>query len=106
MNLKIIFSTEHAITANITLNNEKWVLTIVYGSPQLAMRKSLWSLIDMLVGNFERLNMPWVLASDFNEITSFYEKIGGNMTFFNTGFGNCVRHNALIDLGFKGSQFT
>lgn len=81
-------------------------LTAVYGSSQAAIRRGLWSMIDMLTGNFERINLSWLLTGDFNDIISLTEKKGGNSTFTNTCFSNCIERIALMDLGFRGSKFT
>lgn len=41
----------------------KWLLTVVYGKPQLQARRTLWDdLRDIQVG----VNAPWALVGDFN----------------------------------------
>lgn len=46
------------------------------------------------------------MIGDFSEVVGSSEKKGGNVHFTNTGFGNCICKNGLIDLGFIGSAFT
>ena len=46
------------------------------------------------------------MAGDFNEITNPSEKRGGRPTHSNSGFGDWIDRNELVDLGFLGPRFT
>ena len=68
-------------------------------------RKDIMRLLEHLSG---RLNLPWVVMGDFNEIMFAGEKLGGNprpewqMNQFYEVLNKCH----LCDLGYIGSDFT
>ena len=54
--------------------NISWLFSTVYASPRIAERLILWNnLISISVSN----NLPWVVASDFNEPLLDSDKFGG-----------------------------
>ncbi|KAK3204389.1 hypothetical protein Dsin_018435 [Dipteronia sinensis] len=63
----------------------------------------LWSYLDSIKGCF---HMLWLIAGDFNEITSCDEKRSGRPTYSNSGFANWIYRNELVDMGFIGPRFT
>lgn len=57
-------------------NEDSWALTVIYGSPQRALRQSLWeNLSDISNG----MSYPWCAVGDFNAILKASEK-GGSRT--------------------------
>ena len=68
-------------------------------------RHESWSLLCDLNN---RLSLPWMCSSDFNELISNSEKLGGanrnqsQMQLFHDVIDEC----GFIDLGFRGSQFS
>lgn len=105
-NLDIVLSTKQSVSAIITTNDQPWVITAVYGSPQPNVRRDLWKLLDEISSIVEDADLPWIIAGDFNEITCISEKKEGNDSFTNTSFANCLEKNGLIDMGFIGEKFT
>lgn len=101
--LEVVLSTKQSVTAIITLNGQNWVLTIVYGSLQAMTKKCLWKLLDEISRIVDHLKLPWTIIDDFNEITNICEKKGGNMSYTNSGFSDCISRNSFFDMGFKGT---
>lgn len=52
------------------------------------------------------VDLPWLVARDFNEIVSVGKKVGGNFSFTSTGFVDWIFDQGLVDLGFSGLKFT
>lgn len=67
------------------------------------MRLSLWN--DMQ--NFHA-HLPWMLARDFNVVTSQDEKSGGNPINIAdcSDFNSMITQIGLSDAGYSGSKFT
>lgn len=51
-----------------------WWLARFYGHPEEHRRKETWNLLDLLKPNIDQ---AWCVLSDFNEIISQGEKMGG-----------------------------
>ena len=70
-------STEQEIHVVVTLNHQEgsWLLFVVYTSPCFAKRRFLWENLSSVVG---LLSLPWVVASDFNEVLVGEDKFGGS----------------------------
>ena len=83
----------------------QWRFTEFYGEPETGKRGESWRSLEHLSG---RLNLPWVVMGDFNEIMFAGEKLGGNsrpewqMHQFCEVLNRCHLH----DLGYIGSDFT
>ncbi|XP_071939796.1 uncharacterized protein [Coffea arabica] len=77
----------------------------VYARCTRVGRRDLWSTMDALAGEIVG---PWLLAGDFNVISSMEERVGGspanerNMEEFNDSIGNC----GLTEVPFDGALFT
>lgn len=99
----ILHSTSQVVTALIHSGLKIWILSVVYGNPQPIAQRYLW---DFLSSVHHRIDLPWLVAGDFNEITSSSEKCGGSVGYVKTGFKECVNSESLIDLGYSGSPFT
>ncbi|OMO86542.1 reverse transcriptase [Corchorus capsularis] len=86
-------------------DSEEFLLTVVYASPRVELRRSLWSHIENLA---RTINALWVVLGDFNDVSNAWEKMGGAVpslarcNLFNGMITNC----GLMDLGFSGPAFT
>ena len=84
---------------------EAWRFTGFYGEPAMHRRSEAWNCLRLLNNS---LQLPWLCAGDFNELTRMSEKMGGSyrsqaqMQLFRDVIDEC----GFIDLGFVGSQFT
>lgn len=70
----------------------------------MASRDPFW---NYLISLRSKINHPWLLVGDFNEVLLPYEIIGGN--FYNARakkFAKMIDNGDLLDLGFKGHPFT
>lgn len=88
-----------------SFQNAKWILTAVYASPKLVLRRSLWLYLEEL-GRV--MSLPWLLLGDFNQVLRRSEKRGGGpLRAQNTHqFAHMISVYALLDLGFSGPAFT
>lgn len=79
------------------------MFTAVHASHNPVMRYNLYPYLD----GFRHLsNLPWIVLGDFNEITTSSEKKGSSLPFCNIGFQSWIHRNALVDLGYKGPNYT
>ena len=83
----------------------QWRFTGFYGEPETGNRGESWRLLKHLSG---RLNLPWVVMGDFNEIMFAGEKLGGNPRpeWQMHQFCEVLNRCHLRDLGYIGSDFT
>ena len=103
VNLKVVASSRYSITIVIAEGSQFWVLTVVYASPNPAVRNSMWGYLNTTRRCFKG---PWVVMGDFNEIVSSDEKRGGRGCFSKIGFSDWISDNRLLDMGFIGQKFT
>ncbi|KAL5752312.1 hypothetical protein ACOSQ2_022819 [Xanthoceras sorbifolium] len=80
-----------------------WVLTIIYASPNISLRKKLWNYLQTIRDYFKG---SWMIVGDFNEITCNAEKRGGRAKFSRSGFAEWIHKDNLMDMGFIGQNFT
>lgn len=83
----------------------KWNLTVVYASPNNQLRRKLWAALTNTNQNME---VPHLIAGDFNSVTSADEVSHPN-SFANhrcIDFNLWIFQEGLIDLGFSGPKFT
>jgi hypothetical protein len=82
-----------------------WYFTPVYASPIEDRRKALWHDLTAIAHHMKE---PWMLAGDFNDISSIEEKRGGvraserRCSNFKDRINNCK----LIEMGSGGPKFT
>ena len=65
---------DQIITLKLQRGDCSWYYSIVYASPTPSMRQSLWLYIMELC---EKVDDPWLLLGDFNEILYPSEVRGG-----------------------------
>ncbi|XP_062014092.1 uncharacterized protein LOC133730534 [Rosa rugosa] len=82
-----------------------WRFTGIYGFSRHGDRVQTWDLLRTLAA---QVNLPWLIAGDFNEILCAADKSGGPprnaamMTRFREALADCNQE----DMGFVGSRFT
>ncbi|XP_019158517.1 PREDICTED: uncharacterized protein LOC109155288 [Ipomoea nil] len=82
-----------------------WLLSMVYGSPVLSLRKKLFADLS---GSFFDPQGPWLTVGDFNSVTCRNE-VSNPETFTSSrtvDFNDWIFREGLIDLGFTGPKFT
>ncbi|XP_031120226.1 uncharacterized protein LOC116023370 [Ipomoea triloba] len=82
-----------------------WNLSVVYGSLAPHLRRRLWK---SLCRGKVVVNHPWLIAGDFNAITSNDECTSYNSsgTYRNGDFRNWIFDEALVDLSYSGQKYT
>ncbi|XP_025604435.1 uncharacterized protein [Arachis hypogaea] len=106
ISINTIESDPQYIHAKITSpGREDWFMTAVYANPQPQGRRDLWPKLQNLAN---RMQSPWILTGDFNEIKDPTEKKGGGQVDYRacSRFSTWINNSGLIDLGFMGSRFT
>lgn len=86
-------------------NNGGWRFTGFYGEPSGERKHLTWEYVRQL---HAMMDMPWLMAGDFNEILHSHEKEGGVvrpqrcMQAFSDALADC----GLDDLGYVGDKFS
>jgi hypothetical protein len=86
-------------------NGINWFFSPIYASPNEDNRGALWEDLKSIAAS---MNAPWLLAGDFNDISSEDEKKGGaavSLRKCNT-FKKRIEDCNLMDLGSVGSKYT
>ena len=106
MNVKIIKTHPQYIYMRVSYKEEReWMLSVVYGSPNPSLRRTLWKDLNK---NLIDLSEHWMIVGDFNSVTTA-EEVSHGGRFDNrrcTGFLNWIYEQELINLGFTGPFFT
>ncbi|KAI9078308.1 hypothetical protein K1719_039684 [Acacia pycnantha] len=83
---------------------DEWFLTVVYGHPNLAVRRDLWNPLNDLS---EQMNDRWVVMGDFNAVIQAEDRAQRR----NQSTGNVdgtsrrwVVERGMIDIGFQGTH--
>lgn len=86
-------------------SNTQWLLSAVYASPRYAKRRLLWENLESVASLH---SLPWIIASDFNEVLMGEDKFGGRLVNINRAlrFQECLDSCGMIDIGFSGALFT
>ncbi|XP_028775146.1 uncharacterized protein LOC114732008 [Neltuma alba] len=69
-----VVKDEQFIHCKVRDGEEECLLIAVYGSPNEQKRQHLWGKLKMLV---DKINEPWMVVGDFNDIKSPLEQKGG-----------------------------
>lgn len=107
--MHMLFKSSQAITLEVVNpDNQKVVISGVYASCLKRVRQELWSHLDDISGAIRENPNLWMVAGDFNVITTSSEKRGGQPLDMGAiyDFQNCISRNSLIDAGFIGEAFT
>jgi hypothetical protein len=93
------------IDAKINFEGKSWRFTGIYGEPRTKQRNRTWEAIRYLKSQDD---LPWLCAGDFNEITKGEEQLGGKPRSEHqmSAFRDCLMDCGLVDLGYKGYDFT
>ncbi|CAM8929085.1 unnamed protein product [Rhodiola kirilowii] len=80
-------------------------VTLFYGHPVTNRRAETWNLLRTLRG---ALDLPWLVFGDFNEVLFGWEVKGRCVRgeWQMKSFRSVIQECGLIDLGFRGSNFT
>lgn len=85
--------------------SQPWILTIVYGSPNLMLRRRLFT--DLSLQNLGS-HHQWLAVGDFNSVIGPNEV--SNSECFNqtrcTDFNEWIFREGLMDLNYRGAKFT
>lgn len=73
----LIDSMFQAITFSVSKGNFSWFISAVYASPIFSVRCDLWNYLTSLRS---RVNGPWVLLGDLNEVINSSEVFGGTFS--------------------------
>lgn len=101
----IVASTSQFIHAKIMNGVEVVHLVAVYDAPSVSRRSGLWEELKSVVRGIDG---PFIIGGDFNTILRLDERTGGNgrLSPDSLGFGQWINELSLIDMGFKGGNFT
>lgn len=89
----------------ITSDHNPWLFYVVYASPNLTDRISLWEELTQLV---QTITGDWLIGGDFNEVICSSEKLRGNSPLPKRmyDFRQCLNNYNMIDLGYKYFKYT
>jgi hypothetical protein len=96
---------QYYIDAKICLDGKTWRFTGIYGEPRADLRSKTWEALRYLKSQDD---LPWLCAGDFNEILMQHEQLGGNPRnqAHMQAFQDCLAECNLVDMGYKGYDFT
>uniref|UniRef100_A0A803QEA0 Reverse transcriptase domain-containing protein n=1 Tax=Cannabis sativa TaxID=3483 RepID=A0A803QEA0_CANSA len=82
-----------------------WRLTGMHGEPNRSLRKKTWDLMNELNN---KMNLPWYIIGDLNNVTSQGDKRGGNPypNWLVGGFNEALAECSLHDLELCGYPYT
>ena len=106
IDIDVVSASLNHIDAIINKDKEDaWRFTGVYGIPETSRKSETW---DLLRGLNQKFSLPWICASDFNEILRGHEKLGGppRREAEMQAFRDIVDECELVDLGYCGHKFT
>lgn len=85
--------------------NKSCFLSIVYAEHTFVSRHPLWADIVHLS---ENMNIPWLVAGDFNAIKEPSDRIGSSTVWIPSfdEFGQCLSQAGLDDLRYVGHRYT
>ncbi|CAA7029675.1 unnamed protein product [Microthlaspi erraticum] len=101
----VVEASDQFIHARIANGDEIVHVIAVYASPTVSRRSGLWDELRRVIGG---LDGPVLVGGDFNTIVRVDERSGGNgcLSPDSLAFGEWINDFSLIDMGFRGNQFT
>ncbi|KAF3637809.1 hypothetical protein FXO38_17725 [Capsicum annuum] len=72
----ILQDTEKQVTCTITNQDDSIIVTAIYAECKSHLREPLWDDLRHMAYN---INLPWLIAGDFNCVLDASEKKGGNL---------------------------
>lgn len=101
----IVESLEQFIYAKVVDRNEELHLIAVYAAPSVCRRSGLWGCLSETI---QRIAGPLIIGGGFNTILRLDERTGGRggLSHDSLAFGDWIHESSLIDMGFRGNQFT
>lgn len=92
------------VTTAIEKNNEKLMLSCIYGATTCVRRRDLWGHLCYLKQFMNHI--PWACMGDYNTYVATDEKIGGAGPNFGAmeDFITCLDACSLLDLGFMAQS--
>ncbi|KAK6162202.1 hypothetical protein DH2020_002043 [Rehmannia glutinosa] len=96
---------ERFIDVHVTLGQNKFRFTGVYGQPLVSQRRVFWDTFKSL---FPPTNEPWICMGDFNEVLQQHEFSGihHRAPWQISLFRDAIHFCDLSDMGFCGPRFT
>lgn len=82
-----------------------WIIFVIYNLTCFHSQCSLWHELSKI----SSINIPWLIISDFNTITTRDEHKGGTFSYYASKahyFLSFIEDNNLLDLYFSGPRFT
>lgn len=102
--VSVVESCDQFIYVTIDNATEKIHLIVVYAAPTVSRRSGLWEKLKTVI---EGVDGPLFIGGDFNTILRLDETGGnGQLSTDSVAFGEWINELHLIDMGFKGNQFT
>lgn len=101
----IVDSSDQFICAQIGSGSESLTLVVVYAALTVSRRSGLWERHSQVI---QTIDGPLMIGGDFNTIVRLDERTGrnGSLSPDSLAFGSWISNSSLIDIGFKGKQFT
>ncbi|KAL9684497.1 hypothetical protein QQ045_021937 [Rhodiola kirilowii] len=95
----------HPVEVTCDRSDDLLVCSFVYASIDHRIRAKLWDELKMIS---QQIQKPWIIVGDFNAITSWSEKRGGNRKLGRsiTDFNDFMANVGVSDAGYTGSPFT
>ena len=106
LDIEVLTAKEQFVMMKINPQGQlTWVLTIIYASPQITTRDTLWPDLQQFASDYHG---PWLLAGDFNETATLEERNHGGPEMLRRcqRFQSWIDNTGLIDLGYSGCKFT
>lgn len=86
-------------------DGKEWSLNGIYGDPVWDQKERTWEALRSLQG---RMDEPWLVLGDFNDILFHHEKEGGRPRTQRQlqAFSDAIMDCNLTDMGYEGDIFT
>lgn len=100
--------SDQVIHGSITCSTSGLVCSVstVYGEHSFVRRRPLWEDLQLYSETF--LDVPWLVAGDFNAIKDPSDRVGGATNWIPCfdEFGQCLEQTDLVDLRYVGLRYS